>query len=272
MSDRAFSRVPAASAAEVCRRFPLGRDATALLRDDLTPDQFLGLLVERRLFRDATNFLAFALPNREAVWWAILCAREGTGPAPPEPVATALRAAEAWVQDPSEANRRATRAASKAAGTRSPAGQAASAAFQSGGSVGPSDGPELPPREYATARAVVFAITFAASEGPLDQPPRRFPGFLALGVEVATGANLWTEPVKTDPQPVEATDEAEPQAATAGAPAQTDPATPSQRDGRPRWQAVEATDGAAPRAAAIGDSARSDRGTPSKRAARLQWD
>ena len=79
MSDTVFSRVPAATAAEVCRRFPLGREATTLLRDDLTPDQFLGLLVERRLFRDATNFLAFALPNREAVWWAILCAREVAG-------------------------------------------------------------------------------------------------------------------------------------------------------------------------------------------------
>jgi hypothetical protein len=272
MSDRAFSRVPAATAAEVCRRFQLGREATTLLRDDLAPDQFLDLLVERRLFKDATNFLAFALPNREAVWWAILCAREVVSPAPPEPVAAALRAAEAWVQDPSEEHRRATRAAAKAAGSSSPAGQAASSAFQSGGSVGPPDGPEILPRECATAHAVVFAVTFASSQDPRDQAPERFQSFLARGVEVATGANRWTEPVKTDPQPVEATDETESQAATAGATAGTDSAASSQRAARRQWQAVKAPDGTDPRAATDGASAGTDPVTPSKRASRWQWD
>ena len=272
MSDRAFSHVPAATAAEVCQRVRLGWGAAALLRDDLTPGQFLDLLVERRLFEHARIFLAYALPSREAVWWAILCAREIVGPAPPEPVAAALQAAEAWVQDPSEANRRAAGAASREAGFSSPAGAAAEAAFQSGGSVGPPDGPEMLPRAYATARAVVFAVTFAASQDPRDQAPERFQSFLARGVEVATGANRWTEPVKTDPQLVEATDGSEPQAASDDDSAQADLATPSKRAGRWRWQGVEATDGTAPRAATNGDSARCDPVTPSKRAARLRWD
>src|SRR6516164_5305033 len=99
MSERTFPRVPAATAAEVCQRFRLGRVAAALVRDDLTPGQFLDLLIDRRLFKDATSFLAHALPKREAVWWAVLCVREVVGPAPPDLVAAALRAAEAWVQD-----------------------------------------------------------------------------------------------------------------------------------------------------------------------------
>jgi hypothetical protein len=204
MSDKAFYRVPAATAAEVCRRFRPGRVAAALLRDELTPGRFLDLLVERQLFKDATLFLAYALPSREAVWWAVLCAREVVGPAPPEPVASALRAAEAWVQDPSEANRRAARAASKAAGTSNSAGAAAAAAFQSGGSVGPPGGPEVLPGEYATARAVAWAVTFAVSQDSPAKTRERFPIFFARGVEVATGAYLWSEPFVQPPQTAEA--------------------------------------------------------------------
>jgi hypothetical protein len=272
MSDRAFPCVPAATAAEVCQRFRLGRVATALLRDDLTPSQFLDLLTARRLFKDATSFLAHALPNREAVWWAVLCVREVVGPAPPEPVAAALRAAEAWVQDPSEENRRAAREAAKAAGAGSPAGLAATAAFQSGGSLGPPDGPEILPSEFATARGVANAITIASSQAPAEKAPERFPSFVARGVEVATGDNRWTEPVKTDPQPVEATDGTDPQATTDEASDQTDPATLSKRAARWQWQTDGVTDGTDVQAPTAGPTARTAPATRSKRSARLQWD
>ena len=235
MSDRDFARIPAATAAEVCRRFRPGRVAAALLHDHLTPSQFLDLLTARRLFKDATSFLAHALPNREAVWWAVLCVREVAGSVPPEGLAAALRAAEAWVQDPSEENRRAAREAAKAAGAGSPAGLAARAAFQSGGSLGPPDGPEILPSEHATARGVANAVTFASLQAPAEKAPERFPSFVARGVEVATGDNRWTEPVKTDPQPVEATDGTESRAATNRDSAGPDPVTPSKRAARLRW-------------------------------------
>jgi hypothetical protein len=272
MSDKAFPCVPAATAAEVCRRFRPGRVATALLHDHLTPSQFLDLLTTRRLFKDATSFLAHALPNREAVWWAVLCVREVVGPAPPELVAAALRAAEAWVQDPSEENRRAAREAAKAAGTGSPAGLAATAAFQSGGSLGPPDGPEILPSEHATARGVANAITIASLQAPAEKAPERFPSFVARGVEVATGDNRWTEPVKTDPQPVEATDGTDPQATTDEASDPTDPATLSKRAARLQWQTDGVTGGPDPQAPAAGPTARTAPAAGSKRSARLQWD
>jgi hypothetical protein len=235
MSDRAFPRVPAATAAEVCQRFRLGRVAAALLRDHLTPSQFLDLLTARRLFKDATSFLAHALPNREAVWWAVLCVREVVGPAPPEPVAAAVRAAEAWVQDPSEENRRAAREAAKAAGAGSPAGLAATAAFQSGGSLGPPDGPEILPSEFATARGVANAITIASLQAPAEKASERFLSFVVRGVEVATEANRWTEPVATDRQPDGVTDGTAPEASTAGAAARPARATASKRSARLQW-------------------------------------
>jgi hypothetical protein len=234
MSDRVFSRVPAATAAEVCRRYQPGRAAT-VLRDDMTPGQFLDILLERRAFEHARIFLAYALPSREAVWWAVVCAREVAGPSPPERDAAALRAAAAWVQDPSEANRRAAGAASRAAGYSSPAGAVAEAAFQSGGSVGPPDGPEVPPKEYATARTIARAISLAVTQEPAGDKAERYPTFFARGVEVATGANLWTDPVETAPQGVEATGRTEPLPATNGASAGTDPVTPSRRAARLQW-------------------------------------
>jgi len=234
MSDRAFSRVPAATAAEVCRRYHPGW-AAALLRDDHTPERFVDLLVERRAFEHAIIFLAFALPGREAVWWAVLCAREVAGPEPPERDAAALQAAVAWVRDPNEANRRAAGAASRGAGFGSPTGAVAEAAFLSGGSVGPPDGPEVPPRESATASTVARAVTLAAFHEPAGHETERYPTFLARGVEVATGAHLWMEPTEAEPQAVEATGRTEPRAATNGATTRTDPATPSRRPARWRW-------------------------------------
>jgi hypothetical protein len=121
----------------------------------------------------------------------------------------------------------------KAAGTSSLAG--AAAAFQSGGSVGPPDGPEILPREFATARAVAHAVWLATFQDPPEEEPERLLSFVTRGVDVATGANLWTDPVETVPQAVEATDRTEPQAAVNGASDRPDPVTPSKRAVRWQW-------------------------------------
>ena len=99
-----------------------------------------------------------------------------------------------------------------------------------------------------------------------------FPGFVARGVEVATGDNRWTEPVKIDPQPVEATGGTDPQATTDEASAQTDPATLSKRAARLQWQTDGVTGGPDPQTLAAGPTARPDPATASKRSARMQWD
>src|SRR5690606_25846941 len=118
---------------------------------------------------DAIAFLARALPKREAVWWACMCARVTAPPAEeaasPEgdvagPAAAgrgparALAAAEAWVYKPSEENRRECEAAAHAAQFDSPESWAAIAAFWSGGSVAPPGGPVVPPGEDLAPRAV----------------------------------------------------------------------------------------------------------------------
>src|ERR1700722_16356761 len=96
MSNGGLTKATAKTAAEVCKNFPLGDEAKKLLRDGSTPRQFLDVLVEKQQFPDAVRFLAHALPKREAVWWACLCARQAHGPNPPAPLGPALQAAEKW--------------------------------------------------------------------------------------------------------------------------------------------------------------------------------
>src|SRR5437763_2161431 len=105
MSNGTLAKVTAKTAAEVCKRFTPGEEAKQLLRDTMTPRQYLDALIEKQQFPDAIRFLAHALPKREAVWWACVCARGTTGPNAPPKITAALQAADKWCSDPSEDTR-----------------------------------------------------------------------------------------------------------------------------------------------------------------------
>jgi hypothetical protein len=191
MRDATLAKVAAKTAAEVCNRFPLGEEAKTLLRDGLTPRQYLDLLIDRQQFPDAVRLLAHALPKPEAVWWACLCARSVAGKEPPPKIGAALQAAEKWVANPSEENRRAAFPAAEAAGFGTPAGCAAVAAFWSGGSLGPPNVPAIPPGEHLTAQGVAGAIMLAPVQTEPEKAPEKYRKFLALGIEVGNGTNRW---------------------------------------------------------------------------------
>jgi hypothetical protein len=147
--------------------------------------------VKTEQFPDAARFLAHALPKREAVWWACLCARQAAGANLPAKPAAALQAAERWAADPSEDNRRKAQAAAEAAEMGTPAGCAAMAAFWSGGSLGPPNVPAVPPGEFLTAHGVAGAVMLAAVLTQPEKAPEKFRKFFALGVEVGNGTNKW---------------------------------------------------------------------------------
>jgi hypothetical protein len=94
------------------------------------------------------------------------------GAALPAPQAAAVQAAERWVADPSEANRRAAQAASEAAGLGTPAGCAAMAAFWSGGSLAPPEAPVVPPGEILTAHGSAGPVMLAAVLTEPQKAPR----------------------------------------------------------------------------------------------------
>src|SRR5215472_14360491 len=94
-----------AAARDVFEAFPSAHKDITTAPSDQPPIAYLRELAKGQTPDDALAFCAYLLPRREAVWWASQCVRALLG----EPTAAdeaALQAAEAWVREPAEANRR----------------------------------------------------------------------------------------------------------------------------------------------------------------------
>jgi hypothetical protein len=165
--------------------------AIALMKPEMHPLDYVAQLMERKLYPDAVRFLAHALPKREAVWWAWMCARRTAGDAPPPKIKASLTATEKWIAQPTDENRRAAMEAAEAADLGTAAGCAGLAAFFSGDSLGPPGAPPVPPGEYLTAKAVSGAVIFAAMGGEPEEAPEKFRGFVAQAIEVSNRIHLW---------------------------------------------------------------------------------
>src|SRR5436853_127197 len=109
-------------AAHICSVAELGDEARSLLRDGQAPPEYLALLMEQGVLKDAIRFLAHALPRREAVWWAWVCARRAAGSEPAPKIKESLDATEKWIAQPNEDNRRAAMSAAEAADVATAAG------------------------------------------------------------------------------------------------------------------------------------------------------
>jgi len=174
--------------------------ATVLERADLAPEAAaaaagapdaaaaLARIVEAGMMADAARFMAHALPKREAVWWACMCAR-ATEPEAPQPDAEALVAAEAWVRKPEEEFRRAAMAAAEAAGFRSPEAWAAVGAFWSGGSMAPQGQPVVPPADHLTGVAVAGSVSLAAVRRAPEKAEATLGRFVQSGLDIAAGGS-----------------------------------------------------------------------------------
>lgn len=187
MNQPKLSNVTSQSAAEICRHLQLEGPAAGLLRAELTPADYLGLLIQHEQYVPAIQFLAHALPKREAVAWVCQCVRNAGLEPLDDKTKTALEAAEQWVLEPSESNRRAAQAAADDVGYGTPAGCAALAAFFSSGSLGPPHVPEVAPSPTLTAQAAAGGILLAAVLKEPAQAILKQQDFLRRGVAIAGG-------------------------------------------------------------------------------------
>ncbi len=201
MDRGVLTKLSAKTAAEVCELYRLPKNAQKLLRADLAPQQFVEVLFQAGLYVDAFDFLAHALPKRDAIWWACLSVRHALGPALPPKEFAAVKAAVEWVLEPDEPKRRAAQAAAEAAGFATPAACAALAVFGSGGSLVPPNLPEVPPEPSMTAQAVSRAITLASVQvdpGTISDVQREI---LELGIAIGEGKITWPAVAKTAGKP-----------------------------------------------------------------------
>jgi hypothetical protein len=169
----------------------MGEGALAFMKPEMHPLDYVSLLMEKKLYPDAVRFLAHALPKREGVWWAWMCARRVCGENPPPKIKASLAATEQWIAQPSDENRRAAMDAAEAADLGTAAGCAGLGAFFSGDSLGPPGAPPVPPGEYLTAKAVSGAVIFAAMGGEPEEAPEKFRSFVSQGVDVTNRIQLW---------------------------------------------------------------------------------
>jgi hypothetical protein len=197
MNHDVREKIQANTAAEVCQHFVLGEEAGALLQEEVTPHAFLDLLIAHELFPDAARLLAYALPKREAVWWACLCVRHVAAADTSPADLAALEAAERWVIEPHEAHRRAAMQAAEGLEFQTAASWAAVASFWSVGSMAPPEAPPVTPGEFLTAQAVSGAVMLAAARCAPEESSDTHRALLATGVAVAAGVCPW--PVATAP-------------------------------------------------------------------------
>ena len=169
------------------RRLRLAETHVELLQDAPGPAVLLDRLSGLDLLWAAVRLLSYALPEREAVWWACRCVAH-TAPAVMAILEQkALAAAEAWVRRPDGETRRNAALAAAGAGYDGAAAWAARAAYASR--------PELP-LHMRGGKRVEMAILRAAEQDDAARAASRLPRFIESGRDIAGGGGgrLHAEP------------------------------------------------------------------------------
>jgi hypothetical protein len=139
----------------------------------------------------ALTFLAYALPRRCAVWWAAQCLHAaGSSPTPEE--GEVLSAAEQWVREPNDANRRRAMQVAQAQSSQTACCWPAIAAFWSFGSIAPPDCPPVSAADHLCGKAVAGAVSLA---GVITEPERaqeKQRRYIDLALAIAAGEEHWT--------------------------------------------------------------------------------
>ncbi len=147
----------------------------------------LQALEAAELFAEATRLAAHALPRREAVWWACMCARHTPPAVLPDADRAAVDAAEQWVRTGEDADRRTAFGHAEQAGFASPEAWAAVGAFWSGDSLAPLGQAPVAPPEHVAAAAVAGAVALASVRDDPSRRDVRLRRFLASAREIASG-------------------------------------------------------------------------------------
>lgn len=185
--DSPLVNVTAASASEICARLYLDKAALGLLRPGMSPRGFVDALVEAKQYLAAIDFIAHALPSREAIWWGCLSLQRTCGDKLEPWERRAFRITVQWVLQPDEANRAAAKQPAEVLGPASAAGCLAAAASQTGASIGSPQGPPMQPSPFASARAAAIAIKLASTKCEAREIQGTQRSLIDLGMAIAEG-------------------------------------------------------------------------------------
>jgi hypothetical protein len=173
--------------ATVVDRAILSPEALEPLRGCVEIGEVIGRLEAADLTAEAVRVLAHALPKREGVWWACMCAANTAPPDLPDVDRMTRETAELWVRQQKDEQRRAAMKHAEASGFQSPEAWAGVAAFWAGDSMAPENLPAVPPPPHATGAAVAGAVSLAAVRGDVKRRLGRLKRFLESGRNIAAG-------------------------------------------------------------------------------------
>jgi hypothetical protein len=174
---------PPSRAADLCKYLTLTDEAKQALQPEMTPDQFLQILVAKKWFGDAIQFIAHYLPKRQAVFWAMTCVKQSGMELTPQGE-TALMATEKWIAATNEENRQAALNAANDADTTTAPGATALAAYYSDG-LPPTADPKMNAKAYFMTAKLAGGAVLMAAASDRDQTLPRLESFVDKGVEIA---------------------------------------------------------------------------------------
>jgi hypothetical protein len=187
-------KLEVADLAAVRARIGLPPAAAAQLAGCVGAAEALERLAEGGFLIEATRLVAHALPRREAVWWACMCARHTAPGDLPETDLAAVDLAETWVRKQTDDVRRTAMEQAQRTGFGSPEAWAAVAAFWSGDSLTPADQAKVPPAPHLAGTAVAGAVALAAVRIDPARTDARLARFLDSAREIAQGGVGRLEP------------------------------------------------------------------------------
>ncbi|MFK7768201.1 MAG: hypothetical protein AB8B55_13335 [Mariniblastus sp.] len=178
-------------AALILERYASSKETLLLAKEKPLAVDLLDGLVADSEFDSAIDLLAHWLPPQYAVWWGCLCVWEIQREKETPELHAAMQLIVAWLQNPTEDNRRMLEKIEKLFPARHPVGLLAKSAVFSGGSVASVGLPAVAPPKFLFANFLSNTVKLiAAKSAPADYASRR-KQILRLGKEVLHGANRW---------------------------------------------------------------------------------
>jgi len=158
-----YKKIPNTNIASIIERYELTEDAKAVLAPTMSPKQAIESLVDVKLYNDAIQFIAHALPMIDGIYWASesLALRLDEWDNSQRQTINSTRQ---WLQLPNETNRiRANQLAERIGLEVAPAWIAKAVYWSGTGSIVAPELPAVMPPAFLYGHAIAATISIAAA-------------------------------------------------------------------------------------------------------------
>jgi len=184
-----YKKIPYPFGIQILQRFPASDEAKALVIEDQPTEASIQALIDGKLYYDLTQFVAHAMPVREAIWWAAITL-EQRNDVWSNAQRQCIDTAKQWVKAPSEELRRKSELFANRLGLNCGPSWLAQAVFWNGaGSIVAPDLPTVLPDPFLYAKAVSGAINHSAALPEWDQSQHYYQQAFNKGLAIARGEN-----------------------------------------------------------------------------------